>query len=255
MNARTVVSIGTAHPWNTAGIGLDIRLGIEFDVRVVTAIAAVSAQDATGLHALSAVDASVLQAELDAIPWESARAVRVGVLGSAANVETVARRLETYPAIPAVVDPVVEATIGSGALADAPTFAAVRDRLCVLPSAIPTPNLPEAARLLGRPRIGRDDMIEAARTLRARGSHAVLLKGGHLDGDVADVLSGPGGEDLFVDERLPGRMRGTGCVLAMALAAELARGLPLIHAVRSARSFVRSKIARQMTFGGINVAY
>ena len=91
--------------------------------------------------------------------------------------------------------------------------------------------------------------------LGARGCRAVLLKGGHLEGQVADALSGPDGDDLFLDERLPGNMRGTGCVLAFALAAELARGLPLIHAVQSARSFVRSKIARQMTFGGINVAY
>ena len=255
MSAPMVVSIGTSHPWNTAGIGLDIRLGSDFDVRVVTAVAAVSAQDATGMHALAAVSSPVLDAVLDAIPWAHARAVRIGVLGSPENVEIVARRLEAHPAIPAVVDPVVEATIGAGELADPPTFAALRDRLSVLPGVVLTPNLPEAAKLLGRSRIARAEMVDAARALRARGCRAVLLKGGHLEGQLADVLSGPDGDDLFLDERLPGTMRGTGCVLAFALAAELARGLPLIHAVRSARSFVRSKIARQMTFGGINVAY
>lgn len=98
--------------------------------------------------------------------------------------------------------------------------------------------------MLERAAIERDELGDAAARLQARGAAGVLLKGGHLAGDPADALASDDGIELFCEPRIAGAMHGTGCTLAMALACELARGVPLLDAVRAARAFVREEIAR-----------
>jgi hydroxymethylpyrimidine/phosphomethylpyrimidine kinase len=249
-----VVSIGTTHPWNIAGVGLDLIVGREFDARVLTVVVAVSAQDAEGIRALHPVPADVVRAQLQTILWDDVDAVKVGAFASAQAADEVANAARANARIPFVVDPVFSATLG-GEFGGDPVVAAVRDRLGRLKNVILTPNLDEAASLLGRANVQRDDLADAATSLQQRGVQAVLLKGGHLDGEPADVLASGSGVDAFVGERLGAQMRGTGCVLAMALACELARGLPLVEAVQSARSFVRSRIARRLRFAEFNVPY
>ena len=249
-----VVSIGTTHPWNIAGVGLDILVGEEFATRVLTVVVAVSAQDQDGLHALQALSIDTVQAQLAAIPWSEVSAIRVGAFANPEAVNAVARALDSHSGIPAVVDPVLSATLG-GKFGGDGVVEAVRDKLARLGNVILTPNLDEAALLLGREKIERIDLADAATELYKRGARAVLVKGGHLDGEPADVLASASGVDAFMGERLGASMRGTGCTLAMALACELARGLPLVHAVQSARSFVRARIARQERFMGLNVPY
>ena len=238
---QVVCSIGTTHPWNVAGVGLDLRLGTELGVRVLSVIAAVSAQDERGVRALEAVSPALLRAQLAAIPWPQVDAVRVGALPT---VEAVAAVAEAFAPLdgPIVIDPVLAASRG-GALAGAGVLEATRDRLLPLPHAILTPNLDEAEALLRRT-IARGEMEAAAAELRARGARAVLLKGGHVTGDPIDVLAIPGETLRFEEARIPGEMRGTGCTLAMALACALARGDELIPAVRFARGIVREKIAQ-----------
>jgi hydroxymethylpyrimidine/phosphomethylpyrimidine kinase len=238
-----VLSIGTSHPWNVAGIGRDIAVGAQFDVRVFSAIAAVSAQDGRGVLALHTISDEVLAAQLATLPWESANAVRVGALPTQAAVRAVAASLSARPWLLAVVDPVFTASRG-GELADSAARYAVRDELARLGNVVLTPNLDEAATLLGNGSIDRASLADAAAALRARGPLAVLLKGGHLDGDPADALATAAGVEIFSEPRIAGRMHGTGCTLAMALACELAREKPLSEAVRAARAFVRDEIAR-----------
>jgi hydroxymethylpyrimidine/phosphomethylpyrimidine kinase len=238
-----VLSIGTTHPWNVAGTGRDIVVGTSLGVRVFTAVAAVSAQDGSGVRALSAVDLENFEAQLDALPWASGGAVRVGALPTAAHVAAVGGRLSPRPDLPAVVDPVLRASLG-GAIAGDDAFAAVDSTLSRLPSVVLTPNLSEAARLLGVPELTRQTLRDAALALARRGARAVLLKGGHLeDGDPVDVLAANDAIETFADSRIAGKMRGTGCTLAMALACDLAGGAGLIDAVRSARAYVRAQIA------------
>ncbi|MHB8148391.1 MAG: bifunctional hydroxymethylpyrimidine kinase/phosphomethylpyrimidine kinase, partial [Vulcanimicrobiaceae bacterium] len=226
----------------------------EYDIRALTVVAAVSAQDARGVHALHAQPAAIVRAQLDAVPWERVAAIRVGALASADAVFAVAEALAEYARILAVVDPVWSASLG-GALADDAAIDKLRDRIAPLPNVILTPNLVEAARLLGIERVERGDMRRAAEQLRARGAFAVLLKGGHLDGEPTDILAHADGTATFADTRLPNEMRATGCTLAMALACELARGVPLLDAVVSARAFVRAKIAANHHFAGVRAAY
>ncbi|HUA08533.1 MAG TPA: PfkB family carbohydrate kinase [Candidatus Acidoferrales bacterium] len=237
----TVLSIGTTHPWNIAGVGLDLRIGAELNVAVLTVVCAVSAQDAHTLRALEPVSVATVEAQLAAIPWEAIDAVRVGALGSAGASHAVARAIGQR-AIPAVVDPVVATTHGEP-LAGEATLEAIREALLPLHNVILTPNLREAEMLLGRA-IEREEITAAAQELHARGARAVLLKGGHLQGDPADALADAGGVELLTAARIGGDMRGTGCTLAMALACALARGDALRDAVRFARGFVREKIAQ-----------
>ena len=237
-----VLSIGTAHPWNVAGTGRDLAVGAELGARVFTTIAAVSAQDAHGVRALHPIPAEVVRAQLAVLPWEAAGAVRVGALASAENVRAVAAALRAHAGIPAVVDPVFSASRG-GELADEATRGAIAAELAVLPNAILTPNLGEAAALLGLHPIGRDALGEAAAALRLRGAAAVLLKGGHLDGAPVDALASAAGVEFFSEPRIAGTMHGTGCTLAMALACALAGGETLSNAVRRARGYVRAQLA------------
>jgi hydroxymethylpyrimidine/phosphomethylpyrimidine kinase len=283
--SAVVASIGTTHPWNAAGLGLDMQVAASFSVRNLSVVVAVSAQDAKGMHAVEAVSSELVREQLDALPIDDVDVLRVGALVGRKNVRTVAEFIRAHPKIPAVVDPVFGATLG-GTFLDKTAFIAFRDDLATAPSVILTPNLDEAARLLGCPRVGRDDLAKAAKTLlegtsttparssthertqltgvRGRagrgGVRAVLLKGGHLDGDPIDALAvaqddGATTVELFEDERIEPSMRGTGCVLAMALACELARGLSLRDAVQSARAFVRSRIVAAQRFAGLDLAY
>ncbi len=241
--ATIVLSIGTTHPWNVAGVGRDLVVGAALGVRVFTAVAAVSAQDGRGLVALDPVAGELFEAQLAVLPWQTAGAVRVGALPTRASVDAVANALKAREWLPAVVDPVFAAS-GGGELADEAARVAVRDRLATLRSVILTPNLAEAAAMLQRTRLERRELGEAARLLRERGAGAVLLTGGHLDGDPADALASGEGIEIFSEPRIAGAMHGTGCTLAMALACELGAGRPLPAAVRAARAFVRAEIAR-----------
>ncbi|MGZ3496588.1 MAG: bifunctional hydroxymethylpyrimidine kinase/phosphomethylpyrimidine kinase [Vulcanimicrobiaceae bacterium] len=252
MNAA-VASVGTTHPWNIAGVGLDARVAEEYDVRLVTAVAAVTAQDAQGVHALHAVPSNVLRAQLEALPG-GIGAYRIGALGTAQNVREVTRFLRANPSVPAVVDPVFAATLG-GSLGDAEAFEALRDELLHESSVVLTPNIDEAARLLGRRVTRDDDLVEVARALLGLGPSAVLLKGGHLDGDPTDVFVSGSELHVYTEPRLPGSMRGSGCALAAALACECAQGRDLRAAVESARAFVRERIAAHIIFEGMQVAF
>ncbi|HZV77639.1 MAG TPA: bifunctional hydroxymethylpyrimidine kinase/phosphomethylpyrimidine kinase [Candidatus Babeliales bacterium] len=243
MEPLIVLSIGTTHPWNVAGVGRDLIVGADLGARVFTAIAAVSAQDGRGVSVLHPIPSGILAAQLAALPWDAAAAVRVGALPTAAAVGAVVEPLRERPWLFAVVDPVFSASRG-GELADSAAQLAVRDELACLANVVLTPNLAEAALLLGLPAIERGSLGEAARALRARGAAAVLIKGGHLDGDPADALATGDGVEIFSEPRIGGSMHGTGCTLAMALACELATGKPISQAARAARAYVRAQLAR-----------
>jgi hydroxymethylpyrimidine/phosphomethylpyrimidine kinase len=97
-------------------------------------------------------------------------------------------------------------------------------------------------------------MAAAGRAMRTFGARAALVKGGHLEGKVIDVLVDDAGTGVFEGERIAAEMRGTGCILAAALSVELARGAALRDAVGSARAFVRAKLRGALDVGGMRVS-
>ena len=169
--------------------------------------------------------------------------IKTGMLASAAIVEAVAEALDRFaPGVPLVLDPVMVAKGGAALLADSAAGALI-GRL--LPRArLLTPNIPEAEALLGRSIAGLADMERAVVDLLGLGPKAVLLKGGHMEGDdLVDLLADAAGLRRFTDRRIASRStHGTGCTLASAIAAGLAQGLALDAAVARARDYVRKAI-------------
>lgn len=242
MNAL-VVSLGTTHPLNVAGLGRDARVAAEYEVAHAMAVAAVSAQDEFGVRALFPIPDAVLRAQLAAIDLATAGAVRVGALGNAENAAIAAAFLEGARS-PVVFDTVMGSSAG-GSLYAGDAAHAVRCFLERVP-AIVTPNVDEAQRLAGIAIAGVEDMISAGKRLLSAGARAALVKGGHLPGDPIDVLVTHDAVETFAGTRLAQKTRGTGCTLAMALACELALGRDLVTAVKGARAYVRENIASGM---------
>jgi hydroxymethylpyrimidine kinase/phosphomethylpyrimidine kinase len=159
-------------------------------------------------------------------------------------------RLFRETALPApVVDPVVRSTSGFDLIDDAALDALKRE---LLPLArVLTPNVPEAERITGLRVRDRAGMLEAARSMRALGARAVLVKGGHLEGDAVDLLLDEADRvKTFTAERIETTStHGTGCTLAAAIAACLARGLNLEDSVAAAKRFVTEAIRRAPGLG------
>ena len=173
---------------------------------------------------------------------EDVRAIKIGMVGDRAVAVEIAGLLQGRKRLPLVVDPVLAASSGAKLFEGSVTSA--RDAyLRLAAGAVLTPNLSEAETLLGA---RLDDPMQAG-ALLGEGPGAVLLKGGHLVGDPVDFLFQPLGVEQFRARRIPASARGTGCRLASAIAAGLARGLPLREAVLAARQLVRDYLQAHLS--------
>ena len=246
-----VCAIGTTDPWNAAGLGLDIRALAECGARAVVVVAGVSAQDARGIAALHEIPAEVIEAQFDALADAPIAAYRIGALPGIAPIHCVARRLSNVE-VPIVYDPVFTASAGGRFVDHAGVAAIVRE---LIPRVtVVTPNLEEARQLAGLERCDDLETMEfAARTIVSDGAAAALVKGGHLPERAIDVLY-DGELRVFEEPRIDSTMRGTGCLLADALAAALANGQTLRAAVAKARAYVREKIGRARQLGSMRLA-
>lgn len=235
-----VLVIAGADSSGGAGLTRDAQVLGDFDVDVLCAITAVTAQSNSRVTAVHHVPPEVIRAQiLAAFETRLVGAIKIGMLGTRATVEAVVESLPSGTAVPLVLDPVLTASSG-GVLLDAEGRTAMRERL--FPRAtIVMPNVPEAAMLLGEdPATSEPAFIAQARRLLALGPRAVLLKGGHADGEEAvDLLiSGNGVVQRIASVRVPAIHRGTGCALASAIAAGLASGTALVEACQQAKRYV-----------------
>ena len=243
-----VLAIGTTHPLNVAGLGLGARVAESLGVRAVTVVAGISAQSASEVLARSPVGAELIAAQFAALRDVPVHAVHVGAVVDARSVRVIAEALSARREMPVVCDPVISATTG-GRLADDGTVAALRDELFSRCRLI-TPNLDEAAQLLCRSISDVREMEAAACDLLKTGVRAVLLKGGHLAGDAVDVLLDGTEIVRFSAPRIQSGLRGTGDLLAFAIAARLAHGDSLVRSVETARAYVRKCLAASVDFAG-----
>jgi hydroxymethylpyrimidine/phosphomethylpyrimidine kinase len=217
-----------------AGIQADIKTVTMLGGHAMTAITAITAQNTLGVTAVHPVPAETILAQIDAVVGDiGVDAVKIGMIGSPFAAEMIARRLEALKDKPIVFDPVMVATSGS-TLADDATIAAF-GRLMAL-ATIVTPNLPELKRLTSE-----EDPVAAALHLVSDHGCAVLIKGGHEEGDaLADALIETDNMTSWQGQRIATTStHGTGCTLASAIAVGLAEGASLTQAVGRAREFVR----------------
>jgi len=239
-----VLSIAGSDSGGGAGIQADLKTFAALGCFGMTAITALTAQNTCGVRAIHPVPPEMLRAQIDAVLEDiGADAVKVGMLHSPEIVRTVAQAIDRHHLSRVVFDPVMVATSGAK-LIDDPAIAVLVAELFPRATLI-TPNLDEAALLVGRPLVCAQDMAQAAAELLANGARAVLLKGGHLAGDVVmDLLLPAEGEPLWMQAPriATANTHGTGCTLSSAIAAHLALGAPLIDAVQQARAFVRQAL-------------
>ena len=227
-----------------AGVQADIKAVTAMGAYAATAITAITVQDTLGVHGVFPIPPEVVRAQAEAVLADiGADAIKTGMLGDVTMVETVAALLDRPGrGVPAVIDPVMVAKGGSVLL---PARAVEAVRTLLLPRAdVLTPNAPEAETLTGMPVATLDEARRAGERLLEMGARAVLLKGGHVPGPtVVDLLLTADGESLFEGPRIDTRhTHGTGCTLASAIAAGLAKGLPLTSSVAEAWAYVAEAI-------------
>ena len=244
MSVPVALTIAGSDSSGGAGIQADLKTFAALGVYGACVITALTAQNSKGVAALDDVPAEFITAQIDAVFSDlDVTAVKIGMVPTPAAIEAVAAGLDRYRPRHVVFDPVMVATSGEKLLrGDA--FAALP--VLIKRAHVLTPNIPEAAALLDAPQARAEaEMRAQAEKLLALGAAAVLIKGGHA--------GGPESVDLLVDKNACVRLaapriatqniHGTGCTFASAIAAGLAKGLPLDAAAREAKAFVSAAIA------------
>jgi hydroxymethylpyrimidine/phosphomethylpyrimidine kinase len=249
-NLGRVLIIAGSDSGGGAGLQADVKAVTLLGGFAATAVTAITVQNTLGVHAVHPLPVDLIASQADAVLDDiGADAVKTGMLGSIEVVETVAAILDRAQA-PAIVDPVMVAK-GGHPLLPVEAVAAVKS-LMVPRAALLTPNAPEAEALTGIEVRDLDGQRRAGEAILKLGARAVLMKGGHVPGEtVIDLLLTPSGETLLEGQRVETRhTHGTGCTLASACAAGLARGLPLEAAVAEAWAYVAEAIRRAPGLGG-----
>lgn len=263
----TVLTIAGFDPSGGAGVIADIRTFVHFECRPTAAITSLTFQNSQGVFGAIHESAESLRAQILPIVEEfKVAAVKIGMLPTAELAKEVVRLIRDGHLPSPVIDPVLQSTSGYQ-LMDDDAFEILVTNLLPLARLV-TPNIPEAEKLAGMNIDDEDDMRQAAARIRELGARAVLIKGGHLaqesgarsqesgrgssttvrEGfvEAIDVLDDQGQAEIFRGEWINGpSMRGTGCLLSSAIAAGLARKMPLSEAVAAAKQFV----ANQMKIG------
>lgn len=239
--APIALTIAGSDPSGGAGIQADLKTFHQFRVYGQAVLTLVTVQNSLGVTRVEVLDAGLVAQQIAAVVEDMPpTAAKTGALGSAAILETVARMAATFP-FPLVVDPVMVSKHGHPLLPPE-ACSVMRDRLLPLATLV-TPNLPEAEALTGIAIRTEDDMRQAASRLRAMGPRAVLVKGGHLEGEAVDILfDGSDWREFRAPRIATAHTHGTGCTYSAAIAACLALGLPLGDAVARAKEFINQAI-------------
>lgn len=230
-------------PSGGAGVAADVKTFTAFGCFATAAVTSLTFQNTTGVYgAVHQTAEAVRRQVLPVVEDFTVAGMKTGMLPTREVIREVARLVREAGLPAPVVDPVVRSTSGFD-LIDDDALAALREELLPLARVV-TPNVPEAERLTGLRVADASDMLRAARELRSMGARAVLLKGGHLSGAALDLLlDESGGVEMFSVPRIETTStHGTGCTLAAALAACLARGMELIEATAAAKRFVTEAI-------------
>jgi len=227
-----------------AGIQADIKAVTCLGGYAMTAVTAITVQNTLGVTGVHEIPTDIIIGQIEAVLSDlGADVIKTGMLGTVPVIAAVSGALEKYgPKLPRVVDPVMRAKGGHALLAADAADALIKQ--IVRGATLITPNLPEAEVLTGLSIKTLADMDKAVEALRKLGAEAVLLKGGHVEGNhIVDLLITADKVERFEDSRIDSRStHGTGCTLASSIATGLAAKLSLHDAVARARAYVRQAI-------------
>ena len=235
------LTIAGSDPSGGAGLQADLKTFHQFGVYGEAVVTLLTVQNTVRVSRMEVMPPELVLEQIEAVLEDiPPNAAKTGALGSAEVVEAVARAALGFR-FPLVVDPVMVSKHGLPLL---PESAVRAVRLHLLPrAALFTPNLPEAEALTGIAIRGVADMRAAARCIREMGARAVLIKGGHLEGEATDLLFDGAEWREFPAPRIDTRhTHGAGCTYSAAITACLARGLTLGDAVARAKLFIHLAI-------------
>jgi hydroxymethylpyrimidine/phosphomethylpyrimidine kinase len=239
------VTIAGSDSGGGAGLQGDLKTFSALGVYGASVVTALTAQSTTGVSAIHDVPADFVGAQMDAVFADlRVGAVKIGMLSQPATIAAVAAGLDRWRQTQVVLDPVMVASSGERLLA--PDALAVLRHVLLPRALVVTPNLPEAAALLGTAQAQTEDEMRAqAQALCGLGARAVVLKGGHGKGQSSvDLLVDRNGAVVLPLARLATRnTHGTGCAFSAAIAAGLAKGVDLVAATRAAKAYVHAAIA------------
>jgi hydroxymethylpyrimidine/phosphomethylpyrimidine kinase len=249
-NVSVALTIAGSDSSAGAGIQADLKTFSAFGVYGLTAVTCVVAETPGKVSKIEAISANLVREQIEVVSKSfPIGAIKTGLLCSTAIVETVARAIVDFERKPLVVDPVFIATSGDQLLE--PRAIALYETDLFPIATVITPNLDEAARLLGDKIQDRQSMERAVRALSEKYKTNVLLKGGHLTGDHAlDLLFASGKITEFTAPFVRDvATHGTGCTYSAAITAGLAAGLSLESAIHRAKTFVTRAITRHFHWG------
>jgi hydroxymethylpyrimidine/phosphomethylpyrimidine kinase len=240
-----VLAIGGHDPSGGAGIQADSEAIAALGCHATSAITCLTVQDSCNVQHLAPVDPELLIAQAEAVLSDfSISAIKIGLIGDAAIARALAQLLERYPAIPVILDPVLAAGGGTDLASEQLEQTLLEELLPQID--LLTPNSEEARRLTGL-----EPLDECAQALLERGCKHVLITGAHEQGSM--VINGLYDTNGLMTnwewERLPGEYHGSGCTLAAAISALLARGLTLMNAVREGQEYAWQALAHGRALG------
>ena len=243
-NVKNVLSIAGSDPSGGAGIQADLKTFAANGVYGMAAITALTVQNTVGVEGIHLVPAKFVSSQIEAIFSDIAvSSAKVGMVGNAEIAEGVGTTLAKYRNLISVVDPVMVAKGGSPLL-DKKAIQAVKDNLIPL-ATIVTPNLPEAAILLGSSIAkSEEDMVYQGKALLNLGPKSILMKGGHSEGITSnDLLVTENNYVWFKEKRINTKnTHGTGCTLSSSIASFLAKDFSVEESVSKAKKFVTNAI-------------
>lgn len=246
---QKVVTIAGTDPSGGAGAQADLKTFMAHKVYGMSIITALVAQNTCGVRAISDVSQKFLEEQFDCV-FEDIYpdAVKIGMVSQPELIHSIVKKLKQYQAKKIVVDPVMVSTSGSKLLADE-ALQALKDELLPL-AAIITPNIPEAQELSGLRIHGKEDMIQAAKTIAQWYGGCILIKGGHFEDCADDLLYEHGEIEWLACEHIDNpNTHGTGCTLSSAIAANLALGYDLKQSVKNAKAYISGAIRDGLNLG------
>lgn len=246
---KTVLTIAGSDSSGGAGIQADIKTMTVHGVYAMSVITAITAQNTMGVIRVEPVAVKMVADQLDAVFQDIVPdAVKIGMLGTAEIIHTVAYKLREYGVKHIVLDPVAFSTSGSPLIEEEAIETLVRELLPLVE--LITPNLSETELLSGEKITGLEDMKKAGKRMLERTGVSVLIKGGHLEEEPTDVLVSEEGIVLFEGRRFNNPdTHGTGCTLSSSIASNLAHGKDMKTAIREAKAYVAGAISAELHLG------
>ncbi|MDD2414912.1 MAG: bifunctional hydroxymethylpyrimidine kinase/phosphomethylpyrimidine kinase [Eubacteriaceae bacterium] len=247
---KKILTIAGSDSSGGAGIQADIKTIAAHQCYAMSAITALTAQNTRGVIAIQDATPSCVADQLTAIFTDIVPdAVKIGMVSNPEIIRVIAAKLLEYKAQNVVIDPVMVATSGSRLLSSEATDTLIHDLLPL--GRVITPNLSEAEVLCAFPVTTQEAMVQAAQTIGARlPDTAVLIKGGHLSADAADLLYEKGEARWFTAERIATKnSHGTGCTLSSAIACRLAQGNTLAESIQKAKAYLTGALKADLDIG------